>query len=258
MTKRELFNLEQDNPGNVYLFPEGMFYKAYERSAYLLCKYVQAFKVSSRIIKDIPEALVSVGFPMASLEKFSQGVQIIENQSIAHRGGGKILLDAAPAGPLLLTNALYFNAGWGITFDEELLTAPFYGKSGAKDAQYFTRTGSFAYYRADGAQLVSIPYGKGLYDFVVVLPDEGKTPSDALSRLSPASLYISDIVQKAFVAVNEKGTEAAAVTVVELIEKAGPGSGTAIPQFIANRPFLFLIRETGSNTILFIGVKCQA
>lgn len=30
-----------------------MFYKAYQRSAYLLCKYIHPFKVSSRIIKDI-------------------------------------------------------------------------------------------------------------------------------------------------------------------------------------------------------------
>lgn len=68
MTKLEIFNLEQDNPGNVYLFLEGTFYKAYERSAYLLCKHVQPFKVSSRIIKDIPGPLVSVGFPKTSLE----------------------------------------------------------------------------------------------------------------------------------------------------------------------------------------------
>lgn len=86
MTKREIFNLEQDNPGNVYLFPEGMFYKAYEQSAYLLCKHVQAFKISSRIIKDIPEPIISIGFPMTSLEKFSQDCQVVDNQSVVEGG----------------------------------------------------------------------------------------------------------------------------------------------------------------------------
>ncbi|MEN7972590.1 MAG: serpin family protein [Verrucomicrobiota bacterium] len=62
-------------------------------------------------------------------------------------------------------------------------------------------------------------------------------------------LYIGAVVHKAFVEVNEEGTEAAAATAVVM-------KTTSIcmpPQFIANRPFLFLIRENSTGAILFIG-----
>ena len=70
------------------------------------------------------------------------------------------------------------------------------------------------------------------------------------SGISKESLYISDVVHKAFVEVNEEGTEAAAAT--GIIMKA-----TALrppPQtFRADRPFLFLIRDNASGKILFMG-----
>lgn len=66
-------------------------------------------------------------------------------------------------------------------------------------------------------------------------------------------LYLSKIVQKTFVAVDEEGTEAAAVTAV-----VGAARGSAMRReepfrFVANRPFLFVIEEIESGTILFIG-----
>jgi len=60
-------------------------------------------------------------------------------------------------------------------------------------------------------------------------------------------LYIGAVVHKAFVEVDEKGTEAAAATAVGMRVTSMP------PQFIANRPFLFLIRENFTGVILFIG-----
>jgi serpin B len=65
---------------------------------------------------------------------------------------------------------------------------------------------------------------------------------------NPGDLFISYVKQKTFVDVNEEGTEAAAVTVV------GVGVTSAGPQeFRVDRPFVFLIRERFSGTILFIG-----
>jgi len=61
------------------------------------------------------------------------------------------------------------------------------------------------------------------------------------------NLYISDVVHKAFVEVNEEGTEAAAATAVGMRTTSMP------PMFTANHPFLFLIRENSTGTILFIG-----
>jgi len=62
------------------------------------------------------------------------------------------------------------------------------------------------------------------------------------------NLFIGAVVHKAFVDVNEEGTEAAAATAVVVI----PGLGGP-PAFVANHPFIFLIRDARSNSILFLG-----
>ncbi len=65
-------------------------------------------------------------------------------------------------------------------------------------------------------------------------------------------LFVSEIKQKTFVEVTEEGTEAAAVTSVEAgVTSVGPGSGSMF--FIADRPFLYLIRERSTGAILFMG-----
>jgi len=64
-------------------------------------------------------------------------------------------------------------------------------------------------------------------------------------------LFISAVIHKAFVEVNEEGTEAAAATgVVMRLTSVGPAT---IPVFRADHPFLFLIRDNLSGSILFIG-----
>ena len=63
------------------------------------------------------------------------------------------------------------------------------------------------------------------------------------------SLWISQIKHKAFVEVNEEGTEAAAATAVEMETK----SLRSDPVFRVDHPFLFFIRDNQSGTILFIG-----
>ena len=65
-------------------------------------------------------------------------------------------------------------------------------------------------------------------------------------------LHISRVLHSAFVEVNEEGTEAAAVTVVEV------GVLSAPPMFLANRPFIFIIRENTTGAILFMGKKGEA
>ena len=69
------------------------------------------------------------------------------------------------------------------------------------------------------------------------------------TRMSPlgSELYITQVIQKTFVDVDEEGTEAAAATSV------GIGATAARPDFRADRPFLVVIRERFSGTILFIG-----
>jgi serpin B len=64
----------------------------------------------------------------------------------------------------------------------------------------------------------------------------------------PQEVCITRVKHKTYVDVNEEGTEAAAVTAVEV------GVTSAPPTIEVDRPFLFAIRETLSGTILFIGV----
>jgi serpin B len=63
-------------------------------------------------------------------------------------------------------------------------------------------------------------------------------------------LFISKVVHKAFVDVNEEGTEAAAATAVVMDRKA---VAAMPPVFRADRPFLFLIRDAKTGSVLFLG-----
>lgn len=60
-------------------------------------------------------------------------------------------------------------------------------------------------------------------------------------------LSISEVKHKAFISVDEKGTEAGAATSV------GVGITSMPPSFIANRPFVFLIREQKTDAVIFMG-----
>lgn len=67
-------------------------------------------------------------------------------------------------------------------------------------------------------------------------------------------LYIAAVLHKAFVDVNEKGTEAAAATAVAMAAGAAmPRSVPFIPTFRADKPFIFAIRDVKTGTILFLG-----
>jgi serpin B len=63
-------------------------------------------------------------------------------------------------------------------------------------------------------------------------------------------LFISEVVHKAFVDVNEEGTEAAAATAVVMEGKSARPRRTI---FRADHPFLFVIRDTKTGTIMFMG-----
>ncbi len=80
-----------------------------------------------------------------------------------------------------------------------------------------------------------------------------EVPADFSGIVDPAveSLHISDAFHKAFVDIDESGTEAAAATAVVIVTTTSVSSGP--PAFHADHPFLFLIRDDLTGSILFIG-----
>jgi serpin B len=63
------------------------------------------------------------------------------------------------------------------------------------------------------------------------------------------NLFVSDVMHKALIEVNEKGTEAVAFTGCRMMMCSGPIN----PSFVANHPFLFTIVHMESSNILFLG-----
>ena len=80
---------------------------------------------------------------------------------------------------------------------------------------------------------------------------EAFTPSADYSGISKQKLFISNVIHKTYIGVNEKGTEAAAVTAVLMrLTSAKPHS---TKEFKVNRPFIVIIKDMKTNSILFMG-----
>lgn len=98
---------------------------------------------------------------------------------------------------------------------------------------------------------VTLTYARALNDDLDSLGMHAAfSPAQAdFSRLSSLGAYLSFVKQKTYVRIDENGTEAAAVT-------AGGISITSVPQYIVmrvDRPYLIVIRERLSGTVLFVG-----
>jgi len=207
---------------------------------------------------------------------------------------------------LVLTNAIYFMAGWQLPFDPDDTS-----ESGfrALDGTEATVSMMHQNLRADyadlpSAQAIELSYVGGEVSMVVIVPDEGKFEEvqteltgptlfgifEALGDASgdlrmPSFEYefdtelskvlktmgmeaafgpgadfsemvdsgggpgIDDVFHKAFVSVDEEGTEAAAATSVSMIESAPPTSF----DLTVDRPFLFCIRDRPTDAVLFLG-----
>ncbi|HOG45852.1 MAG TPA: serpin family protein [Anaerolineae bacterium] len=207
---------------------------------------------------------------------------------------------------LVLTNAIYFNAGWKNPFQAQATQeGAFHLLDGSSVTVPMMRQGErMGYVAGQGWQAVELPYVGDELSMVVVLPAEGQfeavargldaatlatmtqglKPTDvalalprfkfeakaelkeALVKLGMAQafsqdadfsgmterpeLYIDQVYHKAFVAVDEKGTEAAAATAVAMRVTAAPAEPK---QVRVDRPFIFLIRDAETGAILFLG-----
>jgi serpin B len=66
-------------------------------------------------------------------------------------------------------------------------------------------------------------------------------------------LKISKVIQKAFVEVNEEGTEAAAATGIHMVRAHSIKLPTTPVVFRADRPFFYAIKDNASGAVLFMG-----
>lgn len=83
MTIKEKLVLETTKPGNeIILHREGVFYIAYERSAWLFSMAVHTFKVKKMYVKCVAQDVVSIGFPMAALERYVAGCKVDEGDGV--------------------------------------------------------------------------------------------------------------------------------------------------------------------------------
>jgi len=110
-----------------------------------------------------------------------------------------------------------------------------------------------------GGQSVSLTFPKFEYEAELGLaqtlaamgmPAAFSTGADFSGMTGNLDLFISDVFHKAYVGVDEEGTEAAAATAVMMALTAMPVEGV---ELTVDRPFLFLIQEKETGTILFMG-----
>ncbi len=90
---------------------------------------------------------------------------------------------------------------------------------------------------------MELAFDRGKADFTGIA-----NPSNAADRL-----FIGKVFHKAFVKVDEKGTEAAASTAVIMPRIGSAARPERMPEFRADHPFLFFLRDTRSGAILFMG-----
>jgi len=76
------------------------------------------------------------------------------------------------------------------------------------------------------------------------------TAADFSGMTGTCELFIGDVIHKAFVSVDEAGTEAAAATAVVVATSAPP---SPVIEVTVDRPFVFTIRDIETNAILFLG-----
>ncbi len=102
-------------------------------------------------------------------------------------------------------------------------------------------------FKYDFKELLNEPL-KNLGLGVAFSPDEAN-----FTRITPpGDIWISRVIHQSFIDVQEEGTEAAAATIVEMVERSSGGGASAIP-FKADRPFMYLIKENSTGAIVFLG-----
>lgn len=84
---KHIVNIENPKGKVIRLYTEGLFYKAYEYSAYLFVHFIKKYNVRKKYLKNIACEVVSIGFPKATFEKI-----VDKNIKFVDEGDTRILL----------------------------------------------------------------------------------------------------------------------------------------------------------------------
>jgi serine protease inhibitor len=174
-----------------------------------------------------------------------------QSMKLMYRPAGEGKLNVASNDVFSLVDLPYGNGAWAMS-----VLLPHQGKNvndviASLDEQTWAAAVGQTHETSMGLGLpkFSLSYERVLNDDLRALGMVDAFGNADFTRMSPRGreLYIQFVKQKTFVDVNEVGTEAAAATVVAM-------GVTSLPsEFIVNRPFVFVIRERLSGTILFMG-----
>lgn len=80
---QEILKTESENTDKIHFYREGVFYKAYEKSAYLFVTHVKPFMVKKLFVKSVNQEVVSIGFPTNSLRNYFEADKIQEKDNEA-------------------------------------------------------------------------------------------------------------------------------------------------------------------------------
>lgn len=83
MTVKNILELESTNTNNIFLLKEGIFYRAYNRSAMLMVTSIFPYKVHKKWVKNAGEHIYYCGFPQQNLVKVKQKA-LVNNYSISN------------------------------------------------------------------------------------------------------------------------------------------------------------------------------
>ncbi len=206
---------------------------------------------------------------------------------------------------MYILNALYFKGNWKYTFDKNKTRDGDFAITNTNlvKAKFMMQTRDFHCFFNDEYSALRLPYGKGNFSMLIILPNIETNINNFISKFDRAKwenclknlkevknvlvympkfkdefemdlkdilaalgmeiaftdfadfsglcktlrCMITDVKHKTFVQVDEEGTEAAAVTSVEI------GYTSLKPEFYLTRPFVYVIYEQNTGAILFMG-----
>ena len=78
----EILKKEGKNTGSIFLFKEGLFWRAYEHSAFLFVQHIKKYSITKKYYKNVNTEVVYCGFPENTLNEI---LKLVENKTISKK-----------------------------------------------------------------------------------------------------------------------------------------------------------------------------